>query len=127
MYCMSFCIYFTFIPPLTHIYAIYIICIHWFLGVQTLHIKTFVFAFLSICACISRHLCLHFLTYVTSYVFAFTLTRSTFVVTYMVQARQMCFYWTVFCRNTYTLPHNKCKRMHSDMHRYMPPYATTNA
>ena len=118
MYCMSFCIYFTFIPPLTHIYAIYIYYMRSLIfRCSNLTSITFVFAFLSICACISRHLCLHFLTYVTSYVFAFTLTRSTFVVTYMVQARQMCFYWTVFVRKAYNLCHDKCKHMHSEMHK----------
>jgi hypothetical protein len=73
-----------------------------------LHFSTFVLAFLDICACISRHVCLHLLTYVTS----FTLTCSTCVIAFMVRARQMCSYWTVICRNTYNFCHDKCKQMH---------------
>ena len=127
MYYIYYCIYFTFIPAQLNIYA----CIYLHF---TLRIKTFVVAYNNIYPCIYPHLCSHFLTYVFAFVikcstFVVTYIRAclTFVVTYMVQARQMCFYWTVFCRNTYNLSHNKCKRMHSDMHRYMPPYATTNA
>ena len=59
------------------------------------------------CACISRHLCLHVLTYVTSYVVAFTLTHWTFVVTHMVQAGSTnVLLLTVLFRDTYNLCHD---------------------
>ena len=57
------------------------------------HFSTFVLA------CLER---VQFVTYVTSFVFAFACPYSLDICgfTYMVQARQMCFYCTVFFRNT---------------------------
>jgi hypothetical protein len=64
MYCMSlnFCIYFTFIPPLTHIYAIY-----YNMRSLIFRCSTFHLTYKNVCVCISQHLCLHFSTFVFAF------------------------------------------------------------
>ena len=118
-----------------HLFYIYTdankhICFH-FLGVQhfTLHLKTFVFACLNMCACISRHLCLHFLTYVTSYVFAFTLTghlwlhiwcgldRCAFIGPYFFVTHIT--YATTNANTCVQKRINKCTHMQQQMHKIL--------
>ena len=72
----------------------------------------FLFAFFDICVCIFLDLCLHFLTYVASYVFAFALNYLFDLCGCVYGAGSTdVFYWTVAFRKTYNLCQNKCKQM----------------
>ena len=100
-----------------------------FLGVQhfTLLIQMFVFAFLNICSCISRHVCLHFLTYVTSYVLHLPLLARHLSLHIINGAGSTdVFLSDHIFRNTYAMTHahiyvqkykNKCTHMQQQMHK----------